>query len=113
QMHPRVKRMAPHRREAASTIPEEDRRAPVPGGRCEDRVPGRLPVIMGVHISPPGGDQKPVGLDHPPRRRGLAADRGDPLAIDCYVTGERRAAGSVDDGAAANDDVVHGWLPPL
>ena len=62
---------------------------------------------MGVHVRPSRRDQQAVGIDHPPARPGLAADRGNPLAIDCQVSGEGRAAGPVNDRAAANDDVVH------
>jgi len=43
----------------------------------------------------------------------LAAYRGDPPAIDQNLCRESRLAGSVNDGAAANDDVVDGWTLPL
>ena len=78
-----------------------------PGGR-EDRVPGRLPVIMGVDIDPAGCDQQSVGRDLAPRRPRLAADRGNAPAINCNVAAKGRPAGPVDDRAAPNDDVVHG-----
>ena len=68
---------------------------------------------MGMHIDPARRDQQAVGVDHPSTLPGLAADRGNSLVIDRQIPGERRPAGPVDDYAAANDDVVHGWLPPL
>jgi len=43
----------------------------------------------------------------------LAAYRGDPPAIDQNLCRESRLAGSVNHGAAANDDVVDGWTLPL
>jgi len=32
---------------------------------------------MGMDVDPARGDEKAVGVDHPPRSTGLAADRGD------------------------------------
>ena len=80
-----------HRREADAAIAEQDRRDAVPGRRRQHRVPGRLPVVMGVHIDPARRDQQPVGLDHPPCRPGLAADRDDAVAVDRDIAGEAPA----------------------
>ena len=55
----------------------------------------------------PGVTSRPSASISRLRRPGLAADRGDPLAVDRDVAGEGRRAGAVDDRAAANDDVVH------
>ena len=96
-----------HRREADAAIAEHHRGDAVPARRREQRVPHRLPVIMRVHVDPAGRDQKPGRVDLAPAGTELAADRGDPLAGDRHVAGEGRLAGAVDDGAAANDDVVH------
>ena len=63
---------------------------------------------MGVHVDPAGRHQQAVGVDLAPGRALLAADRGDPAVRDRHVAGEARLAGAIDDGAAANDDVVHG-----
>ena len=62
---------------------------------------------MGVHVDPAGRDQKSVGVDVAPGRSLLAADGGNAAVLYGDVAGERRLAGAVDDGAAANDDVVH------
>ena len=62
---------------------------------------------MGVHVDPAGRDEQAVGVDFAPRRALLAADCGDAAAVDRDVSGERRLTGPIDDGAAANDDVVH------
>ena len=100
-----------HRREADAAIAEQDRRDAMPRRRRQHRVPGRLAVVMGVDIDPAGRDQQAVRVDLALRRPGLAADRGDPAAIDRNVAGKGFAPGAVDDGAAANDDVVHGFRP--
>ncbi len=96
-----------HRREADAAIAEQDRRDAMPGGGGQHRVPGRLAVVMGVDIDPAGGDQQPVGLDDPFRRTGLAANRDDPVALDRDIAGKARRASAVENGPAANDDVVH------
>src|SRR3954471_5245162 len=79
----------------------------MPRRRRQYRVPGRLPVVMRMHIDPARRDEQPAGLDHPLSRTGLAADRHDALAVDCDIAGERRCAGAVDDRAARYDDVMH------
>ena len=63
---------------------------------------------MRVHVDPAGRDQKAGGVDLAPGRALFAADCDDAVARNRYVAGEGRLAGAVDDGAAANDDVVHG-----
>src|SRR5256885_1065535 len=75
------------------------------------RVPHRLSVIVRVHVDPARRDQQSVGIDLAPRRTLLAADRSDAAARDRHVAAERRLSSAVNDGAAANDDVVHGSLP--
>jgi hypothetical protein len=105
--------LAPHRGEADAAIAEQDRRHAVPGRRRQDRVPGCLAVVMGVDIDPAGGDEEPVGGELAPRRPGLAADRGDDPAVDRDIAAEARPPGAVEDGAAADDDVVHRMLLPI
>ena len=63
---------------------------------------------MGVDVDPAGRHQEARGVDLALGRPLLAADGGDPPVGDRHVAGETRLAGAVDDGAAANDDVVHG-----
>ena len=52
-----VAMIGPDRREADAAIAEQNGRDAMPGGGREDRVPGRLPVIMGVDVDPAGCDQ--------------------------------------------------------
>jgi hypothetical protein len=108
QVHQRAAMMLLHRREADTAIAEHHRGDAVPARGRQQRVPHRLPVIMGVHVDPAGRDQEPVGVDLAPRRTLLAADRRDAAARDRNVAGEGRRAAPVDDPAASNDDVVHG-----
>src|SRR5438270_11926807 len=58
-----VAMIGPDGREAYAAIAEQNGRDTVPGGGCEDRVPGRLPVIMGLDIGPAGWGQTYVGCD--------------------------------------------------
>ena len=99
--------LAPHRREADAAVAEQDRGDAVPRRRRQFLVPGRLAVVVRVHIDPAGRDQHAVGGDVALRGAGLAADLGDAVAVDRDVAGEGRLAGAVDDGAAADDGIVH------
>ena len=104
-----------HRRETDAAIAEHHRGDAMPARRRQQRVPHRLAVVMGVHVDPAGRDHEAGGVDVAPGRALLAADRRDAAARDRHVAGESRLAGAIDDGAAANDDVVHGsrsWLRP-
>src|SRR5205807_2618453 len=68
----------------------------------------RLAVVMRVHVDPARRDQTARGIDVAPGWTLLAADPDDAVARDRHVAGEGGLAGAVDDGAAANDNVVHG-----
>ena len=110
QIHQRRAMLLLRRREADAAIAEHHGGDAVPRRGREDRVPDRLAVIMRVHIDPARRDQKPGRIDLAPPRPELAADRGDPLAGNRDIAGEARPAGAVDDGPAADDDVVHALL---
>ena len=62
---------------------------------------------MRVHVDPAGRHQQARGVDLAPSRTKFAADLDEALARDRQIAGERGLAGAIDDGAAANDDVVH------
>ncbi len=108
QIHQRAAMMLSHRREADAAIAEHDRGDAMPARRRQQRIPHRLAVVMGVHVDPAGRDQKAAGVDLAPGRTLFAADCDDAVARNRYVAGEGRLAGAVDDGAAANNDVMHG-----
>jgi hypothetical protein len=63
---------------------------------------------MCVHVDPAGRDQEAGGVDLAAGGTLRAADTRNLLACDRHVAGEGRRAGAIDDGAAANDDIVHG-----
>ena len=79
----------------------------MPTGRCEVGVPGDLAVVVGVHVHPTWGDERAVGVDFALARAGLAAHLRDERAIDGDVARAARCATAVNEGAVANDDVVH------
>ena len=108
QVHQRLAMVLLHRRKADAAVAEHHRSDAMPARRREQRVPHRLAVIVRVDVDPAGRDQETVGVDFALGRALLAAHRGDAVAGDRHVTRERRLAGAIDDGAAANDDVVHG-----
>jgi hypothetical protein len=64
-----------------------------------------------MHVDPAGRDQHAAGVDVALRGAGLAADLSDAVAVYRDVAGEALASGAVDNGAAANDGVVHGGVP--
>ena len=100
--------LGPHRREADAAIAEHQGRGAMPGGRRQHGIPCGLAVIVGVDIDPARRDQPSLGLDLAPAGTGLTADLDDPVAGERNVALEGGRAGAVDDGAAPDDDVVHG-----
>jgi len=111
QVHKRRAMLGAHRRETHPAVSENNRAHPVPARRRKERIPDRLPVIVSVHVHPSGGDQEPIRVDLPARRRVPAADLDNTLAGNADISGEARLAGAIDDGPAANDDVVHEASP--
>jgi hypothetical protein len=107
QLHQRAAMLRANGSEADAAIAEHRGRHAVPARRTEQRVPHRLPVVMGVHVDPAGRHQQSRGVDLAPSRALLATDFSDALARDGHVAGKRRPAGTIDNGTAANDDVVH------
>jgi hypothetical protein len=75
-------------------------------------VPADLAVVVGVDVEEAGGDERTVCIDGPAGRSGDAADFGDAATGDGDVGREGRGACAIDDGSAANDEVVHLWNLP-
>src|SRR4051812_31775863 len=111
QIHKRGAMLRTHGRKAHAAVPTNNRGDSMPARGRQQRVPDRLPVIVGMRIDPAGADQEPARIYLPPRWSVLAADLRNALAGNAHVSGEARLAGAIDDGAAANDDVVHGNSP--
>src|SRR5439155_13565643 len=69
-------------------------------------------VVVGVDVDDTGRDEQAVGVDRL-LRRGTAevADLGDAAVVDGDVGGPGRGTGAVDDGAGADDEIVHASDP--
>ena len=88
-----------------------------PAGLRQIERPG-LVVYLGDVVEdarPCGGHIAELGAEGQPRDRDRTAaeastDRCDLAAIDGDIADERSGTSAVDDGAAANDDLVHGWI---
>jgi hypothetical protein len=61
-----------------------------------------------VHVDPAGRNQEAPSVDLTPSKSLLPTDPNDPIVRDCNVARKWGLAGPIDDGAAANDNVVHG-----
>jgi hypothetical protein len=101
------------RGEADAAVAGDDRGDPVPRRRDHALVPRGLAVVVGVDVDEAGGDQQAVGVDRAPGGAVDLADGGDHPVGDGDVGGAGRGTGAVDDGAAADDQVMraHGRLP--
>jgi hypothetical protein len=72
-----------HRGEADTAVAEDDRGDAVGGRRLETIVPRDLPVVVGVEVEEPGGDDRPVGVD---LLAGSFVDRADGSSPSSQVT---------------------------
>ena len=96
------------RGEPDAAVAHDDGGHPVPARRRDLRVPGGLAVVVGVDVDPARRDEEAVGVDDAAGRAVDLADGGDDAAVDGDVAGPGRAPRSVGDGAAPDDQVVHG-----
>ncbi len=94
------------RREADAAVAHDDRRRSVPRRGSKAAIPRCLPVVVrmdideaGRHEAPPRVDLLRAALGDPPHRPNHAA-------LDGHVAVDWVAAGAVEDGAVANDQVV-------
>ena len=72
-------------------------------------IPGDLRVEVGVSVDEAGRDDQTVGIELFLALLGDASNRGDAVAGDADVGLIAGSAGAVDDGSAANHEVVgHG-----
>ncbi len=67
---------------------------------------------MGMHVHPAWRHQAAIGLHFPAAGAGLAAHLGQAVAVDGDVAGEGGGAGTIDNGAAADDQIMHGFWTP-
>ena len=111
QIHQRAAVFFLHRRKADAAIAENHRGDAVPARRRDQRVPHRLAIVMGMRVHPARRDQQTSRVDLAFAGGLLAADAGDAPIRNRHIAREGRLPGAIDDGAAANDDIVHGAAP--
>ena len=93
--------------EADAAIAHHDGGDAVPARRRHFGVPRRLSVIMGVDVDEAGGDDLAGGVDFLASRAEVFTHRDDPVAVDRDVRDKGRSARTIDDGAAANHQIMH------
>ena len=98
------------RRDAEAAISDHRRGHAMPGRDGHHPVPHDLRVIMGVYVDKAGADNAPGGVDGLPGRLPRLAQRDDPAVPDANIAAIAGFAAAVDDGAAGDLDVVHGFL---
>jgi hypothetical protein len=108
QIHQGAAMVLLDRCEADAAIAEQHRGHTMPARGRQQRVPHRLAIVMSVCVNPARRDQKPVGIDVALGWTLFAANSGDAAIGNRDIAHKGGLAGAVDDGAAANDDVVHG-----
>ena len=68
---------------------------------------------MGVHVDESGGDDLAAGVDFLASRAEILAHGDDAVAIDRDIRDKGRSARTIDDGAAANHQIMHVRSPKL
>ena len=100
-------------RETHAAIAHHDRGDAVPAAGGHFLVPGRLSVIVGVNVDEAGRHQQAGGVDFLCCIARNLADCGDQSVLYGDISGKAIFSGPVDDGPAADDQVVcwHGVAP--
>jgi hypothetical protein len=96
-------------RETDAAIAHQDSGDAMPERRRQLRIPGDLAVIVGMDVDPAGRDQQAVGMDRLACRGRDPPDLGDAAVLNGDIGDERSSAAAVDDSAAPDDPVVHGF----
>src|SRR4029077_8541303 len=78
----------------------------VPTRRRQCVIPADLRVVVRVRIDEAGADGETGRVDLALARARLAADLSQAVGVDGDVTGVCGRAAAVDDGAAADDEIV-------
>src|SRR5581483_5506552 len=112
QLDQEVVTVGPHRGEAHAAVAHHHGGGAVPRRRRDLGVPRHLAVVVRVHVDPAGRHDRTVGVDLARARAGDVADLGDHAVVDGDVTGTDGTARAVDNGSAADDQVVH-LLPQM
>ena len=99
------------RREADAAIAHDDGGDAMPAGRRDERVPGRLTVIMRVNVHPARRHDMAAGVDFALCRATHSADFGDNAIADGHVCHAGRCPCAVHQCTAANNQIMHGPSP--
>jgi hypothetical protein len=78
----------------------------MPARRREVGIPCRLPIEVRVDVDESRRHHQAVGIDRPVRGPVDSPDLHDEAVLDGDVGSHGIGAGAVDDGSAANDEVV-------
>ena len=99
------------RREADTAVADHGRRDAIPGRGRNLARPRDLRIVVGMKIDEPGSDNHPFCVDFLGTTPGDLSDLDDACAGDRHIGVTWLRAGTVEDGAVADDEVetvVHG-----
>src|SRR5262249_5258803 len=105
--------LGPDRGKADSTVSHHHSRDAVPTGWREPRIPGGLPIVMSMNVDPTGCYQKAVSVQDPTGPRGDLTHFTDQPALNGNVSVPSLASRPINNGSAADNEVVHGRALPL
>ena len=103
--------VGPRRGKSDAAIAHYHRGDAMPAGRRHFVIPGRLAVIMGVHIDKARRHIFPGCINLFAALRGNRPDQRYAITIDRNVGYKRLAARSVNDGSATNYQIMHRVSP--
>ena len=92
-----------NRREADAAVAEHSGRHTVPRRRCQERIPGGLPVVMGVDVDEAGGHQQTSRVNLAPAWACVFGHCGDQACVYRHVSDPARRARAVDHRTASDD----------
>jgi hypothetical protein len=105
-----VVRSRTHRREPHTAVAHHHTGDTMPTGRRQQRVPGCLPVVVGVDIDPAGSYEQTIGVDLTPGGLFQAPHRDDLPSANAHVAREPRPPAPIHHGPAANRQIEHDTL---
>jgi hypothetical protein len=95
-----------HRREAHAAIAHHRRGDAMPTRRLQIRIPGCLPVIVGMNVHEARCDKQALGVDLLGSAARDLADGGDPAVVHRDIGFVQGSTGAVGHHAAAHDQIV-------
>jgi hypothetical protein len=100
---------APHGRESHTAISDDDSGNAVPTTGTRKGVPEQLSIEVSMRIDEAGSHDPTLGVDRTPSGTlgTQIAHLDDAIALDRNVGHPRRPAGSIDNGSASDQEIVH------